>query len=58
MTSADVERWLEGMPEEALELQKPAPNDAIVMRLRRRLNGADRARLPPSVDLFSKQGVL
>jgi putative SOS response-associated peptidase YedK len=31
MTPADVERWLEGTPEEALELQKPAPDDAIVM---------------------------
>ena len=31
MTEADVERWLEGTPEEALELQKPAPDDAIVI---------------------------
>jgi putative SOS response-associated peptidase YedK len=31
MTPADVERWLEGTPEEALELQKPAPDDAIIM---------------------------
>jgi putative SOS response-associated peptidase YedK len=31
MTPADVERWLMGTPEEALELQKPAASDAIVM---------------------------
>jgi putative SOS response-associated peptidase YedK len=31
MTPADVERWLEGAPEEALELQKPTHADAIVM---------------------------
>ncbi|SEP26391.1 Putative SOS response-associated peptidase YedK [Rhodospirillales bacterium URHD0017] len=31
MTPADVERWLEGTAEEALELQKPAPDDAILM---------------------------
>jgi putative SOS response-associated peptidase YedK len=31
MTPADVDRWLEGTAEEALELQKPAPDEAIVM---------------------------
>ena len=31
MTPADVDRWLEGTAEEALELQRPAPDDAIVM---------------------------
>ena len=31
MTPADVERWLEGTPEEALGLQNPAPDAAIVM---------------------------
>jgi len=31
MTPADVERWLEGTAEEALELQKPSPDDAIIM---------------------------
>ena len=31
MTPADVERWLDGTAEEALELQRPAPDDAIVM---------------------------
>jgi hypothetical protein len=25
------ERWLEGTAEEALELQKPSPDDAIIM---------------------------
>ena len=30
-TPADVARWLDGTVEEALELQKPAPDDAIVM---------------------------
>lgn len=28
---ADVEQWLEGTVEDALELQKPAPDDAIVV---------------------------
>jgi putative SOS response-associated peptidase YedK len=31
MTPADVDRWLEGAVEEALELQKPAPDEAIVV---------------------------
>ena len=31
MTPADVDRWLEGTAEEALELQKPSPDDAIIM---------------------------
>jgi putative SOS response-associated peptidase YedK len=31
MTPADVDRWLEGTAEEALELQRPAPDEAIVM---------------------------
>ena len=31
MTPADIERWLAGAPEEALELQKPAPDEAIVL---------------------------
>lgn len=30
-TEADVERWLEGTPEEALELQKPADDSAIIV---------------------------
>jgi putative SOS response-associated peptidase YedK len=33
MTPADVERWLEGSAEEALELQKPPADDAIIMDL-------------------------
>jgi hypothetical protein len=28
---AEPERWLEGPAEEALELQKPLPQDAIIM---------------------------
>ena len=31
MTPAEVDRWLEGTAEEALELQRPAPDKAIVM---------------------------
>lgn len=31
LTPADVERWLEGTAEEALGLQKPSPDDAIIM---------------------------
>ena len=31
MTPTDVERWLEGTAEEALELQKPAPEEAIII---------------------------
>jgi len=31
MTPADVDRWLEGTAEEALELQRPTPDDAIIM---------------------------
>lgn len=31
MSPADVERWLEGTAEEALQLQRPAPDDAIVI---------------------------
>jgi putative SOS response-associated peptidase YedK len=31
LTPADVERWLEGTAEEALELQRPSPDDAIIM---------------------------
>lgn len=31
MSPADVERWLEGTAEEALGLQKPSPDDAIIM---------------------------
>ena len=31
LTPADVERWLESTAEEALELQKPSPDDAIIM---------------------------
>ena len=30
-TEADVDRWLDGTPEEALELQRPAPDEAVVM---------------------------
>jgi len=30
-TPADVQRWLNGTPEEALELQRPAANEAIVL---------------------------
>jgi putative SOS response-associated peptidase YedK len=30
-TPADVERWLNGTPEEALELQRPGANEAIVL---------------------------
>lgn len=30
-TAADVDRWLDGPPEEALQLQKPAPDDAVLM---------------------------
>ena len=30
-TPADVERWLNGTPEEALELQRPSANEAIVV---------------------------
>jgi putative SOS response-associated peptidase YedK len=30
-TSSDVEQWLEGTPEEALRLQKPANDDALVL---------------------------
>ena len=30
-TEADVEQWLTGTPEEALELQKPADDAAIVV---------------------------
>lgn len=31
MTPADVGRWLEGTTEEALQLQRPAPEQSIVM---------------------------
>jgi hypothetical protein len=31
MTLADVDRWLEGTAADALELQRPAPDEAIVM---------------------------
>jgi putative SOS response-associated peptidase YedK len=31
MTPADVDRWLEGTAADALELQRPAPDEAIVM---------------------------
>jgi putative SOS response-associated peptidase YedK len=31
MTSEDIERWLTGTMDEALELQKPANDDAVVM---------------------------
>jgi putative SOS response-associated peptidase YedK len=30
-TSSDVEQWLQGTPEEALRLQKPANDDALVL---------------------------
>jgi putative SOS response-associated peptidase YedK len=32
MTAADVERWLTGTLDEALELQKPAADEAVVVR--------------------------
>jgi hypothetical protein len=32
MTPDDVDRWFAGTLEEALELQKPAPDAAIVVR--------------------------
>jgi putative SOS response-associated peptidase YedK len=33
MTPDDVEQWLRGVSvDEALKMQKPAPDDAIVMR--------------------------
>jgi putative SOS response-associated peptidase YedK len=31
MTAEDIERWLTGTMDEALELQKPANDDAVVM---------------------------
>jgi len=30
-TREEAEQWLEAPPEEALQLQKPAPDDAIVL---------------------------
>ena len=30
-TKDEAEQWLEALPEEALQLQKPAPGDAIVL---------------------------
>jgi putative SOS response-associated peptidase YedK len=30
-TKDEAEQWLEAPPEEALQLQKPAPDDAIVL---------------------------
>jgi putative SOS response-associated peptidase YedK len=35
MTAADVERWLTGTLDEALELQRPADDAAIVIRKER-----------------------
>jgi putative SOS response-associated peptidase YedK len=32
MTRVDVERWLSGTMDEALELQKPAPDEAIMVQ--------------------------
>ena len=32
MTAADVERWLTGTVEKALQLQKPSPDEAIVLQ--------------------------
>jgi putative SOS response-associated peptidase YedK len=33
MTPEEVDRWLEGTVANVLELQRPAPDDAIVVRM-------------------------
>jgi putative SOS response-associated peptidase YedK len=31
LTDADIERWLTAPTDEALKLQKPAPDDAVIV---------------------------
>jgi putative SOS response-associated peptidase YedK len=51
MTSDDVEQWLRGVSvADALKMQKPAPDDAIVIRPSEKKGG-----LAPSIHLAAEQ---